>query len=75
MATWRRSPGNNAWRCEHCGHAGRIHDLDFRHQGGFARTFIELWGIHPSEAVPVDALLSALATFSGCDWRYLYVND
>jgi hypothetical protein len=75
VAAWRRSPGNNAWRCEHCGHAGRIHDLDFRHQGGFARTFIELWGIHPSEAVPVDALLSALATFSGCNWRYLYVND
>jgi hypothetical protein len=36
---------------------------------------IEVWGIHPSEAVPVDALLASLAAFSHCGWNYMYVND
>ena len=72
---WRQAPESDAWVCGRCGHAGRIQDLDFRRHGGFARTFIEIWGIHPSEAVPVDALLTSLAGCSGTGWRYMYVND
>ena len=72
---WQRAPAADEWQCDRCGYAGHIHDLDFRRHGGFARTFIEVWGIHPSEAVPVDALLASLAAFSDCDWNYIYVND
>jgi hypothetical protein len=72
---WRQAPAADEWQCDLCGYAGHIHDLDFRRHGGFARTFIEVWGIHPSEAVPVDALLASLAAFSDCDWNYMYVND
>ena len=72
---WQQSPESDAWACERCGYSGRIHDLDFRRHGGFARTFIEIWGIHPSEAVPVDALLGSLSAFSDTGWSYMYVND
>jgi hypothetical protein len=75
LDAWRQAPERNAWECEKCGYTGRIQDLDFRRHGGFARTFIEIWGIHPSEAVPVDALLVSLGEFSDCDWNYMYVND
>ncbi len=75
LDAWCQTPAADEWRCEHCGHAGHIHNLDFRRHGGFARTFIEVWGIHPSEAVPVDALLASLAAFSHCGWNYMYVND
>jgi hypothetical protein len=72
---WQRTPDRDAWTCAQCGHHGRIQTLDFRRHGGFARVFIDIWGIHPSEAVPVDALLTSLAECSGTGWRYMYVND
>ena len=72
---WQRTPHREAWTCGQCGHHGRIQALDFRRHGGFARVFIDIWGIHPSEAVPVDALLTSLAGCSGTGWRYMYVND
>ena len=72
---WHQSPTTDAWHCDNCGYTGRIHELDFRRHGGFARIFIDIWGIHPSEAVPVDALLARLAGFSGCDWNYMYVSE
>ena len=75
LDTWQQSPATDAWRCDSCGYTGHIHELDFRRHGGFARTFIDIWGIHPSEAVPVDALLESLAGFSGCDWNYMYVSE
>lgn len=74
-ADWQESRRNNQWTCRQCGFDGRVYDLDFRRHGGFARTFVEIWGIYPSEAVPVDALLTSLQTFSGCDWKYMYVSD
>ena len=72
---WRQAPESDAWACVRCGYAGHIHELDFRRHGGFARTFIDVWGIHPSEAVPVDALLASLGAFSGTGWNYMYVNE
>jgi len=72
---WRSNPGNSGWQCGHCGHQGRLFDLNFRKSAGFGHTFIEIWGIHPSEAVPVATLLDALEELSGCKWKTLYVKD
>lgn len=58
--------------CEQCGVASRACDVDWRKAGGYARFFIELSGIYPHEAVPAERLLTELARFSSCDWRYLY---
>ena len=72
---WRHNPARTSWQCRHCHHQGRLFDLNFRKNGGFGHTFIEIWGIHPSEAVPVPALLDTLENLSGCPWQTLYIKD
>ena len=71
LADWRRDPAHNTWACA-CGQRGRLYELNFRKAGGFGHTFIEIRGIHPSEAVPGAALLDTLRDLNGCDWKTLY---
>jgi Zn ribbon nucleic-acid-binding protein len=75
IAAWRSNPADSGWHCSHCAHEGRVFDLNFRKSAGFGHTFIEIWGIHPSEAVPVTTLLDALENISRCKWKTLYVKD
>lgn len=72
---WEDDPGNLRWQCSACGHPGTLTELNFRRRGGFGRMFIEVWGIYPSEAVPGESLLAALAELGGTPWNYLYVQE
>jgi Zn ribbon nucleic-acid-binding protein len=72
---WRADSQVNQWECCECGHAGRLFDLNFRHRGAFGHSFIEIWGVHPAEAVPGESLLATLGELSGCDWSYMYLQD
>jgi hypothetical protein len=60
------------WRCASCGWTGSLHALDWRQCAGFAQVFVEVWGVHPGEAVPSDELLSALGAISAGPWRWFY---
>jgi hypothetical protein len=75
LACWHADPRESGWKCRTCGHSGRLFDLNFRQRGAFGRCFVDIWGIHPAEAVPDDALLSALGQLSGGEWKYLYLQD
>jgi hypothetical protein len=75
IEAWRSHPEHRDWQCGYCGHRGRLFDLNFRKSAGFGHTFIEIWGIHPAEAVPVTALFDALEAHSGYPWKTLYVRD
>lgn len=75
ITAWRSNPADSGWHCSHCAREGRVFDLNFRKSAGFGHTFIEIWGIHPSEAAPVATLLAALEELSGCEWKTLYVKD
>ena len=72
---WHADPQETRWACRACGHRGRLFDLNFRHRGAFAHSFIDVWGIHPAEAVPDDTLLTTLGEFTDCDWKYMYLQD
>ena len=72
---WRDTPGETRWSCRECGYHGQLFDLNFRKSGGFGNTFIEIWGIYPSEAVPGDSLLSKLKGLTGVDWNTMYIKD
>jgi Zn ribbon nucleic-acid-binding protein len=72
---WRADPREHRWACRECGYAGRLFDLNFRHRGAFGHSFIDIWGIHPAEAVPGETLLTTLGELSGCEWRYIYLQD
>jgi hypothetical protein len=72
---WRVDPRENRWACRECAYRGRLFDLNFRHRGAFGHSFIDIWGIHPAEAVPGEVLLTTLGEFSGGDWSYMYLQD
>jgi RNase P subunit RPR2 len=72
---WRSDSREVRWICRECGYHGRLFDLNFRHRGAFGHSFIDIWGIHPAEAVPGESLLTALGELSGCDWRYMYLQE
>jgi hypothetical protein len=42
---------------------------------GFSRTFLEIRGIYPAEAVPGPALLETLAALTGNSWTSIYLRE
>ncbi|MEJ2344468.1 MAG: hypothetical protein P8076_15760 [Gammaproteobacteria bacterium] len=72
---WRRDPDGYRWICPDCGHARSPVDLHWRHDAGFGRFFVEIWGIHPHEAVPSERLLATLTAIGGGSWRYFYARS
>jgi hypothetical protein len=72
---WRHDPDNYRWTCAECGQARSPAALDWRHDAGFGRFFVEIWGIHPHEAVPSERLLTTLSGIGGGSWRYFYARS
>ena len=72
---WQRDPAHARWQCTSCGHTGQPPELRFRKTAGFGKTWVELRGIHPAEAIPAEGLLAALRGLSGCDWKALYIRE
>ena len=72
---WQDDPANDRWHCPQCGGNGRITALGFRKTAGFGRTFVEIRGIYPSEAVPGEALLNTLKTLTECAWATIYIKE
>jgi len=74
ITTWQQAPEDYSWQCPGCGHEMCPRQLDWRQGAGFGRLFIEIWGIHPHEAVPGDRLLAALRRVSGGEWCFFYAR-
>jgi hypothetical protein len=75
IAAWRQNTQHSDWTCAACGFSGQLTDLLFRKTAGFGRTFIEIRGIHPSEAVPTDTLLDRLQYLSDGPWKTIYLKE
>ena len=75
IAAWKQHPEQSDWTCAACGFSGRLADLSFRKAAGFGRTFIEIRGIYPSEAVPTDALLALLQRLTNGPWKTIYLRE
>ncbi|MGB5438357.1 MAG: hypothetical protein WBN90_01720 [Gammaproteobacteria bacterium] len=75
LHSWQEDRQQLHWSCALCGYSGQLTDLNFRKSAGFARTFIEIRGIYPAEAIPGEALLASLQALSGCKWNILYINE
>jgi hypothetical protein len=61
--------------CPVCGCRSDLERLNWRQAGGYACVFLDIWGIHPAEAVPGDALLETLARFTDSSWGFFYSED
>jgi len=59
--------------CTSCEIKSPIHALNWKRSAGYGRVFIEIYGVHPHEAVPADHLLESLHTAHGIAWDYCYL--
>jgi len=75
LQSWQAGEHAPDWTCPSCGFRGHLSDLVFRKTAGFGRTFLEIRGIYPSEAVPGPALLDTLATLTGAPWCTIYLRE
>ena len=63
------------WHCKHCDHRhDALTEIRWRNDAGMASFMLEIHGIYPGEAQPVDALLSLLNKTAGKEWRYFYLH-
>jgi hypothetical protein len=74
-SAWRGNPVQARWTCPRCGQSGDPAALSFRKTAGVARSWVEIRGIYPSEAVPGAALLDCLRELAGCDWKTIYLQE
>ena len=75
IEAWQQHTVQTDWICANCGFTGQLTDLAFRKAAGFGRTFIEIRGIYPSEAVPTDALLRTLQGLTNGPWKTIYIKE
>jgi RNase P subunit RPR2 len=75
LQAWQTGKHGLDWTCQACGFSGRLSDLVFRKTAGFSRTFLEIRGIYPAEAVPGPALLDTLAALTGKPWTSIYLRE
>ncbi|NKN33909.1 hypothetical protein HF203_11820 [Marichromatium bheemlicum] len=73
LELWHDQP-RSGWRCVGCGVVRPPWSWDWGRGGGFGRSFVEITGVFPGEAVPTPALLDLLTRASGLNWRYFYVQ-
>jgi hypothetical protein len=75
IEAWKENRAQTDWTCTNCGFTGQLTGLAFRKAACFGRTFIEIRGIYPSEAVPTDALLDRLQRLTGGPWKTIYMKE
>ena len=64
--------GELNWRCPQCQQDSALADINWKHEAGLGRLFIELLDVHPHEVVPTDSLLATLSSVTGRQWQYFY---
>lgn len=72
---WLKHPADAHWTCSACGASGEASGLLFRKTGGVARSWVEIRGVYPSEAIPGSALMDCLRKLAGCDWKTIYLQE
>ena len=75
IENWKYNPAQADWTCASCDYHGPFTGLNLRKAGGFGRTFIEIRGIYPSEAVPTDTLLASLQRLTDAPWKTIYIKE
>jgi hypothetical protein len=64
--------GTARQQCPSCGQTHGAMELDWRQGAGCGRWFLEIWSVHPHEAVPADDLITALERTAATPVRYFY---
>lgn len=75
IKAWQKDRANIRWRCPDCDFTGLLTDLAFRKTAGFGKSFVEIRGIYPSEAIPGEALMGTLRALTDSDWKAIYIRE
>lgn len=75
IAAWEQDRGGYHWRCPLCGNTYPPPQLNWRQSAGFARMFIEVWGIFEGEAVPGQTLMTCLRQATATEWDFFYCSS
>jgi hypothetical protein len=59
------------WQCPACGRSYRVPELDWRHENGFARAWLELVHVGERDLADPGALAAALRADTGVDWTWI----
>jgi hypothetical protein len=70
---WRHYKPEDALKCPRCGTANPADRLDWKHNTGIARLFIEIHNIFPGEAIPTPKLINALGSLTSSEWDYFFL--
>jgi len=62
------------WSCPHCQVISPVHEINWKHEAGMGRFFLELIDVHPHEVVPTDSFLKELKSITGYSWEYFYTS-
>lgn len=60
--------------CARCGHAAPVTDWNWQGNAGRSNLFIEIWGIHPGEAAPVEGFMHNLENITYCPWAFFHTR-
>lgn len=74
MTNWKQHLGNTLIRCDRCGVESGLETITWGKHAGYARIFIEINGVFPGEAIPVDLLFKQLYRDTGFEWRYFFTG-
>jgi len=66
---------NAGGRCGSCAGEAPPESWRWRQQGARARLFLEVWGIHESEALPTPGLTQALESITDSAWSHCFVDE
>ena len=61
--------------CSACGSETSVADINWRKRAAYGNIFLFVHGVFPHEAVPGEQLMLALASASGSDWKYAYLQN
>ena len=73
IAHWQN--GETLCTCPQCQRASAMRTLNWKQQGGYGCMAVEIFNIHPFEAVPSDELLDELNKITQIVWRYCYATS
>ncbi|MBD3886476.1 hypothetical protein IFO70_32880 [Phormidium tenue FACHB-886] len=72
LSAWWDNQETYRWLCQQCGQFWCVYDLNWRGEMAFVRCAIDIWHIHPNEALPSQELLEFLHHKTGGAWKYFY---
>ncbi|QEP42925.1 hypothetical protein D5085_07195 [Ectothiorhodospiraceae bacterium BW-2] len=69
---WQHSPLDSRWYCEQCHQPHDLLTTPWRKSAAFGHSFVKIWGVFESEAIPSPQLMEQLGQVTATPWHHFY---